>query len=106
MVAIVGRVETSTNVRKQEINNNDLGPQNDLFVSQCNKSEREREREREKEINNSECQTICEKNDRKIIPGTKLFATIQICYYIYSLLDGSDGSTKTKSRYFLLTYYL
>lgn len=50
MVAIVGRVETSTNVRKQEINNNDLGPQNDLFVSQCNKSERERERERRRLI--------------------------------------------------------
>ena len=57
MEAIVVRVETSTNVRKQEINNNDLGPQNDLFVSQCNTSKRERE----KEINNSECQTIREK---------------------------------------------
>ncbi len=60
-------METSTNGSKQEINNNALGTQTDLFclVVQKERTREERERDRRGYTNYSECRTICERGKRE-----------------------------------------
>ncbi len=90
------RLETSTNASRLRIDNNALGAQTDLFCLLVLQ-----ERTKEKKTNYSECQTICEKDDRKkTILRTKLRSITMIDYYLASS-GGSLGSRRKSEKYIL-----